>query len=106
MVRYTTPTFSLKLPETVDLTYAENVYVTFSKPDSDSVIITKTGEDLTVAAHQVDVGLSQAETARFPFGKMLIQLNWTYRSGAELKRACTKKACVTVSENLLAEVIE
>ena len=67
MVRYTTPTFALTLPDTVDLTEAENVYVTFAQPGG-RVIYTKTGDALDVTAQEVDVYLSQEETAQFRSG--------------------------------------
>ena len=105
MVRYTTPTFQLTLPETVDLTEASNVYVTFSKA-SGTVIYTKSGEDIEVSAHQVDVYLTQSETAVFPTGAVRLQLNWTYQEGGEAKRACSEIASVNVTPNLLNEVVE
>ena len=44
--QYTTPTFTLNFTEqSLDLTQARNVYVTFK---SEGTLITKTGEDLTV----------------------------------------------------------
>ena len=48
----TTPTFVLTLPDTVDLTEAQNVYVTFSQGSQNS--ITKSGDALVVSAHEVD----------------------------------------------------
>ena len=105
MVRYTTPTFALTLPDTVDLTEAENVYVTFANPVG-GVIFTRTDDALEITAHEVDVYLSQEETAQFTYGSVDIQLNWTYHEAGEVKRACSEIARVPVTQNLLAEVVE
>ena len=105
MTRYTTPTLSLTLPNTVDLTAASNVYVTFANA-SGIVVYTKTGNDLVVTAHQVDVFLNQEETAQFQQGTIRIQLNWTYQQGGVAKRACSEIATVNVGQNLLNEVVE
>lgn len=80
--RGTTPTFTLTIDdETIDLTQADAVYVTFSDANQ---TITKTGTDLTVAARQIDVSFTQEETLAFGSGKgaVDIQVNWTYPSGA------------------------
>ena len=102
MVRYTTPTFTLTLPDSVDLTMASNVYVTFAKANG-GVVITKTGEALEVSEHQVDVYLNQEETGAFSMGIVKIQLNWTYANG---DRACSDIATIDISPNLLDEVLQ
>ena len=77
--RGTTPTLTLTFTEeSLDLTQAENVYVTFT---TEHATLTKTGEDLEVAAKQIDVYLSQQETLSFPAGQIQIQANWTYAGG-------------------------
>ena len=101
MVRYTTPTFTLTLPDTVDLTLASNVYVTFAKTNI-GVVVTKTGDALEISAHQVDVYLNQEETGSFSTGAVKIQINWTYANG---ERACTDIATVDITPNLLDEVV-
>ena len=73
IARGVTPTFVLSFPETVDLTQADGVYVTFSYGRR---ILTKSGNDLEVAAHQISVFLNQAETLSFPVGNVEIQVNW------------------------------
>ena len=103
MTRYTTPTFTLTLPNDVDLTEATNVYATFSQPP---VTLTKTGEALEITAHQIDVYLSQAETSSFASGVVEIQVNWTQNVSGEVRRACTEIARVNVGKNLLDEVVE
>ena len=61
--QYTTPTFTLTFTEqALDLTQAQNVYVTFK---SGETLMTKTGADLTIAEKSIGVYLSQEETAKW-----------------------------------------
>lgn len=100
MYRGTTPTFELKInDENIDLTEADNVYVTFRTKKGKS---TYTGEALEVTEQQVDVYLTQEQTLAFPTGIVEVQINWTYENG---KRACTNIARIVVSENLIEEVL-
>ena len=101
MIRGTTPTFTLTIPSDsgVDLTQAANVYATFKQT---GVAITKSGEDLTVQAHQVDVYLNQAETLQFKAGTLQIQLNWTYSNAS---RACSTIVNIGIDNNLVGEVL-
>lgn len=95
-----TPTFTLLVPETVDLTQAENVYVTFRQGSRE---LTKTGREITVSAHSIDVFLSQEETLSFERGSVRIQVNWVYADG---NRGETNIASVEWAETLLREVLE
>ena len=95
-----TPTFTLTVPETVDLTAAANVYATF---DQGKISLTKTGTDLTVSAQTVDVFLSQQETIMFQKGYVAIQLNWTYSDGS---RGCSEIKSIPWDINLLPEVLQ
>ena len=103
MVRYTTPTFTLTVSSSVDLTAASNVYATFAA--GSNVLLTKTGVDLDVSEHQVDVFLTQEESALFRPGVIQIQLNWTYQVGSIVKRACSDIATINVKPNLLKGVV-
>ena len=96
--RGVTPTFTFNLPESVDLTEAKNVYVTFKQ---NRTSLTKT--DLEVSAHTVEVYLSQAETRMFDEGTVAVQLNWTYADG---QRAATVIKKVYWTQNLLDKVVE
>lgn len=99
--RGTTPTYRLKLnDENVDLTLANNVYVSFKGQYGG---IEKTGEDLTISAHQVDVYLNQTETLKFTEGEIEIQINWTYTDG---QRACTVIKTEKVGKNLIGRELE
>ena len=97
----TTPTFILTLPDTVDLTEAQNVYVTFSQGSQNS--LTKSGNDIAVSAHQVDVYMTQKDTLRFRNGTVLIQMNWTFSGG---ERAATNVVSLDWDENLLQSVVK
>ena len=99
--QFTTPTVTLTFSEEgLDLTEAENVYVTFR---SAKVCITKTGDDLTVAAKEIGVKLSQEETGKLTPGYVQIQANWTDANGS---RSASEIAAVDVSEQLLKRVVE
>jgi hypothetical protein len=99
MVQATTPTFVLTLPDTVDLSEAENVYFTIRQGH---VFMTKTGEDITVDGNTVYVPFTQAETLRLLCGIAAIQLNWVYADG---KRACSNIVNIKVDPNLIMEVL-
>ena len=98
--RGTTPTFTLTFTEeTLDLTQANNVYVTFQ---SGVKTLTKTGEDLVIAPKQISVFLSQEDTLYL--GEVIfIQANWTKNGGI---RAASDVVTYQFSPQLLKEVIE
>lgn len=96
----TTPTITLVFPEdSVDLTQATNVYVTFAWSTK---TLTKTGADLIVSPHSIDVFLNQAETLRFPIGAVRVQANWVFPDG---KREASNISSYTFTDNLLEKVI-
>ena len=100
----TTPTVTFTFPQDVDMTLADDVYVTFT--DTKNVILlNKTGNDLTVEAHSVSLFLSQEDTKDLPKKGMKAQINWTYTDEGVLKRACTDILSIAVSENLYPEII-
>ena len=96
-----TPTFTLTFSDqTLDLTAAANVYVSFKNGKFE---ITKTQDDLTVEARSVSVYLSQKETLSLSTGTVAIQANWTYADGS---RAASSVVNYSFSENLLNRVVE
>lgn len=97
----TTPTFVLTLPDTVDLTEASNVYVTFRQGSQNA--LTKTGDDLIVYAHEVNVYMTQKDTLQFTNGAVYVQMNWTYSDG---QRAATNVVKIDWDENLLKAVVK
>ena len=106
MIRGTTPTFTLTLnDETLDLTSAQNVYVTFKQGYKDYVkaSVTKSGYDIVVSEKEVSVCLTQKESLQFKEGPLYIQVNWTYADGS---RACSEIVKIEVKENLLLSVIK
>lgn len=99
--QYTTPTFELTFTdEGLDLTEAENVYVTFKGKFGK---IVKSGEDLTISEKEIDVYLTQSDTGRMTEGEVLVQADWTTAAGG---RAQSKKVRFEVEDSLLAEVVE
>lgn len=96
----TTPTFTLTFSGTIDLTEAQNVYVTFV---SGATRITKTGEDLTVQAKSIGVYLTQKETLSFSIGDVEIQANWTMANGS---RAASEIAKYPITKQLLKKVLQ
>ena len=102
VVQYTTPTFTLEFTEqSLDLTQAANVYVTFK---SGTFVLTKTSDSLTVQEKSISVYLSQEETAQFSYGEDLeIQANWTTALG---NRVASNVVKYKIDKQLLMAVIE
>jgi hypothetical protein len=100
MTQGTTPTFTLTLPNTVDLTQAAAMVFTMSQG---SAVVEKEENDLSITEHAVEVYLTQADTLKFQiYSEAKIQLNWIYSDGS---RACTKVKTISVEENLHDEVM-
>lgn len=104
MYKGTTPTYIFTLPEDIDLSSAESVYVTFAKSNYE-VILTKQDDELEVSANTVSVYLTQEETLDFPRSEILIQINWTFEEDGETKRACSEIVRDQTHRNLINEVI-
>ena len=110
MVRGTTPTYILKLKskceteDPIDLSIADDIYVTFSNKQY-QILLTKSGEDLTVEDNTVEVFLTQEETLSIPRGEFYIQVNWTYDDSGIKKRACSVIKEISSKRNLINEVI-
>ena len=100
MVQGTTPTFTLTLPNTIDLEEAAHVYFTMRQG---SAIVTKDESDMDISANVAEVYLSQSDIVRFSRSTDAeIQLNWTYSDGS---RACSEVKTIVVGENLHKAVI-
>lgn len=98
--RGVTPTFTLTFEDDdLDLTQAAHVYVTFRGGRE----ITKADDELTIAAKQIDVYLTQAETLAFRQGEVAIQANWTYLDG---HRAASEIVSFNFSGQLLDKVVD
>jgi len=105
MYRLTTPTITFTLPCSVDLTIAEDIYVTFATKQSRK-LLEKSGAELEVFEHAVGVFLTQEETQLLTSDTVKVQLNWTYKEGGKTKRACSNIIDISVRENLKKEIIE
>lgn len=105
--RGTTPTLHLTFTEEeLDLTTANNVYVTFKQNTRE---ITKSGDDLVVAEKQIDVYLSQKDTLGFRAGAVEVQANWisdVLDSSGNPKRTGSEVATVEFSKQLLERILE
>lgn len=102
MIEATTPTLTLTLPESVDLTIANELFVTFSQYETE---ITKTlGENVSLIAQNIiAVTLSQEETLVFvPNRSVSVQVNWIVGDA----RLATTIGKIIVTPNLIPEVIE
>lgn len=104
MFKGTTPTYTLTLPEEVDLTDATSVIVTFANRRG-AILAEKTGADLDIDRNVIEVYLTQEETLAFPEGTVSIQVNWLYNSDGVTKRAASNIAKVYYQNNLINEVI-
>ena len=99
--RGTTPTFTLTFTEQgLDLTRANNVYVTFERGGRN---LTKSGSNLVIQEKSIQVYLDQRETLQFTEGQVEIQVNWT---GANGNRVASDIKTVDFSKQLLRRVIE
>ena len=99
-----TPTFSLKSPETIDLTEATSIVVTFTDGYR-NVQLEKEGDDLTVTAHQIDLFLTQEETLAMP--KLVrIQVNFLFGDNGLVRRVASVIKDIDFEANLKPEVME
>ena len=107
MIRATTPTFTLTIKsETLNLSEAENIYVSFAQ--GRGMYLEKTGSDIELTAPRtVAVWLSQEDSLSLNEKEPLeIQINWTYLDGnSNVRRAATKPKSVQVTKQLLKRVI-
>lgn len=80
MRRGSTSATTLTVPESLDLTAAKAVYVTFAQG---SKLLTKKSGDpgLEIEAHTVRVQMTQQETLDFAVGPVEIQLRWLMPDG-------------------------
>ena len=101
MIRGTTPTFTLTIDdENLDLSQAENVYVTIKQANT---TITKTGEYLNIDENVVECWLTESESFRLKENiEASIQINWTYvELNGGKKRAATQAHKIMIDRQLL-----
>lgn len=104
MYKGITPTFTLTLPEDIDLSFASHVYVTLGRKGK--AILQKADADLDIDTNVVEVFLTQEETTALPVGEVQIQINWTYQEDGVAKRACSDIAVTYWKGNLEPGVLE
>ena len=105
MIRGTTPTFTLTVGDsrTVDLSLAQNIYVTIKQGNTE---IELSGESLSVDDNVISCYLTQEQSLQFLEGVgAKIQVNWTYNSEGTVKRAATVVKGIQIHEQLLKRVI-
>lgn len=98
--QYTTPSFTLTWDTLPFSPAGADVYVTFRRLNA---LITKAGEDLTVADGSITVALTQEDTARLIPGPVEIQVNWLLSDGS---RYASEIASAEISGQLLCQVLE
>lgn len=108
MIRGTTPTFTLRITnggDTLDLTQASGVHVTIRQ---NGQIITKTGDDISIAAQSVSCWLTQEESLSLRENMDAeVQINWTYGDSetGTAKRAATIPKHMRIIRQLYPEVL-
>lgn len=99
IVRGTTPTFRLTLPETVNLDMVRAVYVTFCR---NNVAVTKEIDNTVIERNVIVVSLTQEETLKLGAGTVEIQVNWISAIGI---RTASSIAEYEFTRQLLPEVL-
>lgn len=100
MYKGTTPTYTFIAPESVDLTDATKIWVTFSTMDEKELFSKESGEIVLADAQTIEVYLTQEETLKFPTGSVKAQINWIYLEETKTKRACSEKMIIKANTNL------
>lgn len=100
MIRATTPTYILTLPDTAEVDLTEMTEVHFTLVQGKSYIIDKIVDPTD--SKTVEVTLSQEETLALKDGSAEIQLNWI---DANDKRGATYVQTIRVDKQLLNEVL-
>ena len=107
MIPYTTPTLTITIQANVDLTEADEVFVTITQGGK---TVTKTGEDVAVSESGTAVScwLTQNESMTFKPGTAEAQVNWIYTDveTQTTRRAATDPVSVAIGQQLYKRVIE
>lgn len=93
-----TPTITITVGTSTDLTEAANVYVSFKQGGN----VWKKTDGFTVEAHAVAVYLQQEDTLAFEAGPVEVELHWTYENG---QRGGTNPCTLSVLPTHLREVL-
>lgn len=95
-----TPTIELVFGEDIDLSTFENVYVAFKQGFN---VLRKEGDDLERNGNKLSIYMRQKDTLRFDDGEVEVQFNGTFSDG---NRAVSNKALITITDNIIREVLE
>lgn len=101
MIRVTTPTYILTLPDTAEVDLTEMAEVHFTLAQGKNNKIDKIVEPTD--SKTVEVTLSQEDTFNLKDGVAEIQLNWIDASG---NRGATFVSTIRIDKQLLNEVLE
>lgn len=103
--RGTTPTYTLTFSDdNLDFAEANEIVVCIGNK-SKTCLLELSGADLTVEEKTISFSLSQEQTLALPNTDLLVQVNWTYLSGAEVKRAASNQVTINFMKNLKEEVM-
>lgn len=102
MIQATTPTLTLTIPNTFDLSTAQLVLVSFSQYET--TLTKELGDSMwLMESNVIAVTLSQEETLMFiPRKQVEVQVNWITENGA---RCATNRGALSFGKNLIPEVI-
>lgn len=101
----TTPTYTLTFEdENLDFGDANEIIVTIADTN-DMPILELFGEELEVEEKKISFSLTQEQTLAMPRGNLPVQVNWTYMSGQQVKRACSNIVNVNFRKNLHRKVM-
>ena len=105
MIRGTTPTFTLTISNYVDLSLAQNVYVTIKQGNTTFEL---TGDELSIDQNVISCYLTQEKSLKLAENtKTKIQVNWTYLDDEThtIKRAATVVKEIMIGEQLVRRVL-
>ena len=110
MIRATTPGIVLRI-RNVDLTEAENVYVSirqggaYAEFDKTELDITTETDEEEVTTTVIEFHFDQPHSLGFVVGAAKIQVNFLYMEDGRLMRSATKVRSINISEQLLDRVV-
>lgn len=104
MMKGTTPTLTMTLPDEVNLEDASRVFVTFSSRAGEK-LLELTEQDIELDKNVARVFLTQAQTLGFP-DKVGVQVNWTYTEAQAVKRACSNIVFLAFTNNLKKDEVK
>ena len=104
MIRATTPTITITINGDVDLTLADEVYVSVTQANTQ---IELSGDALDVGAKTVSCWLSQEQSLRLVSGLAArVQVNWLYTDmGGVVQRRATEIGSIDIGEQLIKRVL-